>query len=402
MVRHIDGGLSAVSGVTAAACRVGIKAEGLDVALVLCDPPAVAAGVFTTNRLQAAPVRVTREHIAQGGACRALLINSGNANAGTGPDGMEDARACAEAVATELGCPPHEVLLMSTGIIGVRLPVEPMLKAVPGLVASASPDGGADAAEAICTTDTRPKTAAVEWLHDGQTARLGGMAKGAGMIAPCMATMLAVVATDLAAEAGSLQAALRTAVDRTFNRITVDGDMSTNDSVVLLATGAAPAAPLEGSGPEADRFQAALEAVCGDLARQIVLDGEGTTRLAAITVAGAESEAQAEHVAQAVARSLLVKTALFGGDPNWGRVLAAVGASGEAIAPERLDITYGGVPIFRAGRPVEPVSQNALQRAASEKEVPIRVDLNLGSHEATVLTTDLSLDYVRLNAEYTT
>jgi glutamate N-acetyltransferase/amino-acid N-acetyltransferase len=291
---------------------------------------------------------------------------------------------------------------MSTGIIGVRLPVEPILQAVPDLVASASPDGGAEAAEAICTTDTRPKTAAAEWLHDGQTARLGGMAKGAGMIAPCMATMLAVVATDLAAEAGSLQAALRTAADRTFNRITVDGDMSTNDSVVLLATGAAPAAPLEGSGPEADRFQVALEAVCGDLARQIVLDGEGTTRLAAITVAGAESEAQAEHIAQTVARSLLVKTALFGGDPNWGRVLAAVGASGEAIAPERLDITYGGVPIFSVGRPVEPVSQDALQRAASEKEVPILIDLNLGSHEATVLTTDLSLDYVRLNAEYTT
>jgi glutamate N-acetyltransferase/amino-acid N-acetyltransferase len=402
MVRHVEGGLSAVAGMKASACRVGIKAEGLDLALVLCDPPAQAAGVFTTNRLHAAPVGVTKEHIAHGGACRAVLINSGNANAGTGPDGLEDARACAEAVAAELGCPSHEVLLMSTGLIGVRLPVEPILQAVPGLVAQASPDGGASAAEAICTTDTRPKTSAVEWLHDGRTVRLGGMAKGAGMIAPRMATMLAVVATDLAAGPEALQVALRAAVDRTFNRITVDGDMSTNDSVVLLATGASDAAPLEGPGPEADAFQAALDAVCGELARQIVLDGEGATRLAAITVAGAESEAQAVGVAQSVARSLLVKTALFGCDPNWGRVIAAVGASGEAVEPERLDITYGGVPIFRAGRPVEPVDEDAMRRAACEKEVPILIDLHLGPHEATVLTTDLSPEYVRFNAEYTT
>ena len=401
MVRHVDGGLSGVHGIRAAACRVGIKAEGLDLALILCDPPAVAAGVFTSNRLQAAPVRVSREHLERG-RCRAILINSGNANAGTGAVGLEDAHACASAVAAEVGCPIEEVLLMSTGLIGVRLPLQPIVEAVPGLVASVSPAGCEAAAEAILTTDTRTKTAAVEWLHDGQTVRLGGMAKGAGMIAPHMATMLAVVATDIAAEAEVLQATLRGAVDRTFNRITVDGDMSTNDSVLLLATGRAPAASLATTGSQAGKFQEALETVCGELARQIVLDGEGATRLAAITVAGAASEQQAARVAQVVSRSLLVKTALFGGDPNWGRVLAAVGAAGEEIVPERLDITYGGVAVFQAGRPVEPIPVEALNKAAAEREISVAVDLHLGSFEATVLTTDLSLDYVRLNAEYTT
>ena len=401
MVRHVDGGLSGIHGIRAAACRAGIKAEGLDLALVLCDPPAVAAGVFTSNRLQAAPVRVSREHLERG-RCRALLINRGNANAGTGAVGLEDAHACASAVAAEVGCPREEVLLMSTGLIGKRLPLQPIVEAVPGLVASVSPAGCEAAAEAILTTDTRTKTAAVEWLHDGQTVRLGGMAKGAGMIAPHMATMLAVVATDIAAEAEALQAALRGAVDRTFNRITVDGDMSTNDSVLLLATGRAPAASLAATGSQAGKFQVALETVCGELARQIVLDGEGATRLAAITVAGAASEQQAARVAQAVSRSLLVKTALFGGDPNWGRVLAAVGAAGEEIVPERLDITYGGVAVFQAGCPVEPIPVEALNKAAAEREISVAVDLHLGSFEATVLTTDLSLDYVRLNAEYTT
>lgn len=390
-----------MAGITAAAGRVGIKTKGLDLALVLCDPPAAAAGVFTSNELKAAPLLVSQAHL-KAGRCRAVLINSGNANAGTGSAGLDDARACALAVASELRCREEEVLLMSTGVIGVRLPVGSIREAIPRLIETASSDGGASAAEAICTTDTHPKTAAVEWKEGGDRFRLGGMAKGAGMIAPRMATMLAVLATDLEAGPWLLQETLRRAAGRSFNRITVDGDMSTNDSVFLLATGRAGggshSAPDEGS----DGFQAALDSVCSDLARQIVLDGEGATRLALITVSGAESEEQAEGVAQAVARSLLVKTALHGGDPNWGRVLAAVGAAGCGVSPERLDITYGGVPVFRSGQPVEPYQEDELSRAAAAKEVPIGVDLKLGTAEVTVLTTDLSVEYVRFNAEYTT
>jgi glutamate N-acetyltransferase/amino-acid N-acetyltransferase len=400
-VEPIEGGLTAVAGITAAACRVGIKTKGLDVALVLCDPPTSAAGVFTANEAQAAPLVVSKAHL-QAGRCRAVLINSGNANAGTGAQGLEDARACAEAVAVELGCPREEVLLMSTGVIGVRLQVDLILEAIPELVASASPKGGAAAAEAICTTDTRPKTSALEWTAGDGTFRLGGMAKGAGMIAPNMATMLAVVATDVAAVPEVLLGALRKAVGQSFNRISVDGDMSTNDSVFLLATGRAGDPRGADPGSEPEGLQAALDAVCADLARQIVLDGEGATRLASITVSGGQSEEQAARVAHAVARSLLVKTALFGGDPNWGRVLAAVGAAGGGVRPERLDITYGDIPVFQAGQPVEPLPREELDRAAVGKEVSIRIDLNLGSFQATVLTTDLTVEFVRFNAEYTT
>lgn len=401
-VKPIEGGLTAIEGIRASASRVGLKTKGLDLALVLCDPPAAAAGVFTLNEAKAAPLLVSRAHLDEARLCRAVLLNSGRANAGTGDAGLEDARACAEAVAVALGCPPHEVLLMSTGVIGKRLPVEKIIKAVPGLVESVSADGGDAAAEAICTTDTRPKTAAFQWTAGGETFTVGGMAKGAGMIAPNMATMLAVVATDMAAEPGLLQEALRKAVARSFNRITVDGDMSTNDSVFLLATGRAT--PSEGANQQevAEGFQAALEALCSDLARQIVLDGEGATRLAAVTVSGARSEEQAALVAHSVARSVLVKTALFGGDPNWGRVLAAVGAAGCGVAIEELDISFGGVSVFRAGQPVEPLPRKELAQAASGKEVPIRVDLHQGSFEVTVLTTDLSVEYVRFNAEYTT
>jgi glutamate N-acetyltransferase/amino-acid N-acetyltransferase len=291
---------------------------------------------------------------------------------------------------------------MSTGVIGVRLQVDLILEAIPELVASASPKGGAAAAEAICTTDTRPKTSALEWTAGDGTFRLGGMAKGAGMIAPNMATMLAVVATDVAAVPEVLLGALRKAVGQSFNRISVDGDMSTNDSVFLLATGRAGDPRGADPGSEPEGLQAALDAVCADLARQIVLDGEGATRLASITVSGGQSEEQAARVAHAVARSLLVKTALFGGDPNWGRVLAAVGAAGGGVRPERLDITYGDIPVFQAGQPVEPLPREELDRAAVGKEVSIRIDLNLGSFQATVLTTDLTVEFVRFNAEYTT
>jgi glutamate N-acetyltransferase/amino-acid N-acetyltransferase len=399
MIRTLEGGLDLVEGLRASACRVGIKAQGLDLALVVCDEAASVAGVFTTSSLPAAPVVVSRKHLVQG-RCRAVLINSGNANAGTGPPGEQDARACAQAVAEVLGCPAQEVLLMSTGLIGVRLPLEPILEAIPGLVASASAEGFQAAAEAILTTDTRPKTAAVEWSTGGQTFRLGGMAKGAGMIAPHMATMLAVLATDARADSPYLEDALRRAVERTFNRITVDGDLSTNDSVFLLATGKSQAPALEGSASQA--FFEALEELCRSLARQIVLDGEGSTRLASITVARAESEAQALKIAQSVARSLLFKTALFGGDPNWGRVLAAVGAARETIDPEKLDITYAGVPVFRSGRPVEDLPLDELRQKAQAQEVSILIDLQMGSAEATVLTTDLSVEYVRFNAHYTT
>lgn len=398
----VEGGLTAVEGVRASASRVGLKTKGLDVALVLCDPPAAAAGVFTLNEAKAAPLVVSRAHLKEAGLCRAVLLNSGRANAATGKAGLKDARACAEAVAGALGCESREVLLMSTGVIGKRLPVEKIIGAVPGLVEAASAEGGAAAAEAICTTDTRPKTAAYQSTAGGGTFRIGGMAKGAGMIAPNMATMLAVVATDLAAGPDLLQEALRKAVARSFNRITVDGDMSTNDSVFLLATGRAKRTKEADRKEVAEAFQGALDSVCSALARQIVLDGEGSTRLAAVTVSGAKSEEQAARVAHSVARSVLVKTALFGGDPNWGRILAAVGAAGCGVNIEELDISFGGIPVFKAGEPLEPMPRKELAQAASAEEVPIGVDLHQGSFEVTVLTTDLSVEYVRFNAEYTT
>ncbi|MGE5198438.1 MAG: bifunctional glutamate N-acetyltransferase/amino-acid acetyltransferase ArgJ, partial [Rhodospirillaceae bacterium] len=333
-VEPVDGGVTAPAGFRAAGVACGIKKSGaLDLALVVADGPATAAAVFTTNKAQAAPVLVSREHLARsGGRARAIVVNSGCANACTGPEGMAVARSSADFVASIAGCPADQVLVASTGVIGVQLDLDRLRKGAVEAAGALSRDAHGDAARAIMTTDKAPKSAALSVTGPAGTFRIGGMAKGAGMIEPHMATMLGFITTDAAVSAPVLQRALREAVDVTFNAITIDGDTSTNDTVFLMASGASGVEIGEAAYPA---FVAALREVCGALARAIVRGGEGATKLVAISASGAASAADAKRAAQTVANSLLVKTAIHGGDPNWGRLLAAAGRAGVAFDVER-------------------------------------------------------------------
>jgi glutamate N-acetyltransferase/amino-acid N-acetyltransferase len=349
--------------------------------------------MWTLNRVQAAPVAVSRRHLGLAQP-QAVVVNAGVANAATGRAGEEDARATAGHVAELLDLRAEEVVVLSTGVIGPRLPMEKLLAGVDAAAAALSPDGGADAAEAILTTDAGPKTA----VRTGDGFTVGGMAKGAGMIHPCLATMLAVVTTDYPLDPGEADGFLRPAVEQSFNRISVDGDCSTNDAVVLLANGQSGIARDPGMD---EQFRAALTDVCSDLARQIVADGEGATVVLEIAVQRASSPEEARAIALRVATSPLVKTAAFGRDPNWGRVLAAAGSApfngGFAhLDPERLGVSFDGIPVYAAGAPTGLVPE--LGGASCR----IELDLGLGDGEAAYLASDLSYDYVRLNAEYTT
>ena len=385
--------VTAAAGFTAAGVSAGIRPSGRpDVALLRALRPAVGCAMWTRNRVQAAPVTVSRRHL-ELAEPQAVVVNAGVANAATGAPGEDDARATAERVAGQLGIRPEEVVVLSTGVIGPRLPMDRLLAGVDAAAGALSIDGGDAAAEAILTTDNGSKTAVVS--RDGFT--VGGMAKGAGMIHPSLATMLAVVTTDVPLPSGGeADRFLRPAVERSFNRISVDGDCSTNDAVVLLA----PRGAAEGAGLET-QFAAALEEVCASLARQIVADGEGATVVLEIAVSGAVSAAEADAIARRVATSPLVKTAAFGRDPNWGRVLAAAGSApwngGFAqLEPDRLSVSFDGTAVFRSGVPTGLVPE--LGGAACR----IDLDLGLGDGEASYLASDLSTDYVRLNAEYTT
>jgi len=403
-VRWIEGGgVTAPRGFRAAGVRAGIKPSSTreDVALVAADRRCSAAAVFTTNRVQAAPIAVDREHLADGMA-QAVVLNSGNANACTGAAGREDAaRMCAVAAAA-LGIAAADVLVCSTGVIGVPLPMDVVASGIVAAAAGLDAGGAAAAARAIMTTDTVPKACAVEFELEGGAVRVGGMAKGSGMIAPHLATMLAVVTTDASVSAGLLQELLRRVADRSFNCITVDGDMSTNDTVVVLASGAAGAAPVDGDAAAAAALEQGLEAVCRELARMIARDGEGATKLVTVRVGGAADAAAARQVGLAVANSTLVKTALFGRDPNWGRILCAMGYAGVEFAPDAATVALCGVPIFRHGAGF-PFDRTALSQAMGAAEVAIDIDLGTGgTGGAEIFTCDLSYDYVRINAEYTT
>ena len=385
--------VTAAPGFAAAGVSAGIRPSGKpDVALVRSLVPSVGCAMWTTNRVQAAPVTVSRRHLAAAEP-QAVVVNAGVANAATGQAGEEDAEQTAAHAAARLGLAPEQVLVLSTGVIGPRLPMAKLLAGVDEAAVALSPGGGPSAAEAILTTDAGSKTAVA--ARDGFT--VGGMAKGAGMIHPRLATMLAVVTTDYALAEGEADELLRPAVERTFNRISVDGDCSTNDAVVLLARRA-----------DADRdssndasFAAALESVCADLARQIVADGEGATVVLEIVVRRAATDDQARAIALRVATSPLVKTAAFGRDPNWGRVLAAAGSApwngGFAdLDPERLRVSFEGTPVFERGAPT------GLVPTLEGADARIELDLGLGEGESAYLASDLSYDYVRLNAEYTT
>ena len=385
--------VTAAAGFVASGVHAGIRRSGPDLAVVRSATPAVGAAVWTTNRILAAPVVVSKRHLAAAQP-QAVVVNSGVANAATGEAGLADAVRTADETASALGLRPEEIVVLSTGVIGLPLPMERVLSGVRHAAAALADDGGAAAAEAIVTTDRWPKQAAVH----GDGFVVGGMAKGAGMIHPRLATMLAVVTTDYPLEPGEPIEFLRPAVEQSFNRISVDGECSTNDAVVLLANGASG---VERSPALDEQFAAALGNVCAALAREIVADGEGTTVLLEIAVGGAESDAEAEAIARRIATSPLVKTAAFGRDPNWGRVLAAAGSApwngGFAhVDVERLSVAFDGTAVFVRGEPTGAAPE------LGGSSVAIDLDLGLGTGSAAYLASDLTYDYVKLNAEYTT
>ena len=403
-VRKCKGGVTAAKGFRAAGVEAGIKYAGRpDVALVVSDAPCSAAAVFTTNAVAAAPVVYDRKAVS-GGRAQAILANSGCANACTGEDGMKDAELSALVTAGELGIDPKLVLVASTGVIGRRLPVDRLLDGMRKAKASLGRTArhGLLAARAVMTTDTKPKEACAKVAIGGRTVTVGGMSKGSGMIEPNMATMLGFVTTDAAISPSMLRRALVLAVAKSFNRLVVDGDESTNDSLFALASGAAGNPPITKSGEDFRAFLAALESVCVSLARQMAADGEGATKFVSVTVRGARSDRDAERAARAIARSPLSKTSWFGRDPNWGRVLAAAGYSGAAVDDTKAEVYYGAEWAYRRGEIAGERQLARLAKVMERKELDISVDLRLGKGCCTIYTCDFSLDYVHINADYTT
>lgn len=401
MATAIAGGVTAPLGFLAAGVHCGIKPnpDALDLALVAANRPIPAAGLFTTNLVKAAPVVVSREHLTRSnGRARAVVINSGCANACTGEEGLVVARTMAHAAGTALSAPDEQILIASTGVIGVSLDAQRVSRGIGTATSLLSRAAHLDAARAIMTTDRAPKEFAVESTLNGARFRVGGIAKGAGMIEPHMATMLAVVTTDVEIEPALLSRALRQACATTFNAISIDGDTSTNDTVFALASGESDATIDAAALPA---FATALEAVCRELAVAIVRGGEGVTRVVTVRVEGAATDADAQRVARTIGNSLLVKTAVHGADPNWGRILAAAGRSGAEFEPTRASVRIGPVVLFEAGRPHDDRAPEA-GRLLSRDEVEIGVSLGAGKGAATLYTCDLSAEYVRINGEYRT
>lgn len=406
------GGVTSAAGFTAAGVHAGFRKnpERADLALVAAERPVAAAGTFTTNRFCAAPVQVSREHLGgvdKGyGLMRAVVVNSGNANAATGAPGLAVARETCEVVARELRCVPEEVLVASTGVIGVPLSIAPFEQGVPQAAASLSREGAHTAARAIMTTDTHAKECAAAYVseapgYEGARFTVGGMCKGSGMIMPNMATMIAIVTTDAPVTPRALHAVLASTVRMTFNKVTVDSDSSTNDTCIMLASGAAaPAAtPIEEGTPAFEELCYAVRAVCETLARAIAADGEGASKLVAVTVRGAATDVDADTAARSVANSPLVKTAIAGRDCNWGRIAAALGKCGVAFEQERVDIDIMGMPVCRAGLTV-PFDEEETLRRFEEPEIVIEANLGAGACSATVWTCDLTHEYVSINADY--
>ncbi|HVT42989.1 MAG TPA: bifunctional glutamate N-acetyltransferase/amino-acid acetyltransferase ArgJ [Thermoanaerobaculia bacterium] len=386
-------------GFAASGIRSGIRKRRPDLGLIVADEGTTAAAIFTTNRFQAAPVVLSRRALARsGGRVRAVVVNAGCANAITGPDGIDAARRVRERTAQLLSIPEREVFLASTGVIGVVLPDAKVRSALPDAVARLSSGGVEALSHAILTTDIGPKVAAASFIHDGKRGRIVGVAKGAGMIHPNMATMLAFLMTDVSGSPRFLKDALCHAAASSFNAISVDGDTSTNDTVLLLASGRLGGTTLERESDGED-FRRALGEVCRTLAWMIVRDGEGATRVMELEVRGARSIRDARIAAHAIATSPLVKTALNGGDPNWGRILAALGRSGVRFAPDRISLAIGDVIVVHHGKPNGYREKDAA-RIFSRERVPVIVDLGSGTAAATLLTSDLGHDYVSVNADY--
>ena len=402
-MKQISGGITAVPGIRASGAHGGLKSDNQrDVALIVADSPAVAAGVFTRNRVCAATVLLSREHL-KDPVAQAIVVNSGNANACTGePVRLDNARKMAALVGEQLNLESKNVLVSSTGVIGVQLPMDAIRKGIERAADTLREDGGYDAAQAIMTTDTVPKEIAVEIEVGGEKVKIGGMTKGSGMIAPNMATMLAFLAADVNIAGAPLQEALWKSVEKSFNRVTIDTDRSTNDTVQILATGSARNSEItEASVDDFDAFYTALEFVCIELAKKIARDGEGATKMIEVVVKNAKSEAEAELAARATAESPLVKTAVFGKDANWGRIMMAVGKSEAQFDPYQVNVWLGNYQLVKAGMDSGFDEEKATQ-LFSEDTVVITIDLAAGDAEATMWTCDYSYDYIKINADYRT
>lgn len=398
VLKQIPNGITAAKGFRAAGLHCGIKRKKKDIALVVSEIPGSAAGVFTQNQVKAAPVIVCQERV-KGGSLQAILVCSGNANACTGERGLKNAYALTQIAGQELGIPENTVAATCTGVIGVQLPMDVIEAGIQQIAETVSEDGYNDAAEAIMTTDTITKQVAFEVEIGGCSVRIGGMAKGSGMIHPNMATMLAFITTDAKISASALQAALSVSVDTSFNMISVDGDTSTNDSVLAIANGMSGCPEIMPGTPDYEAFGAALDAVCIELAKMVVSDGEGASKLIEINVNGARSDQDACLIAKAIATSNLVKTAVFGEDANWGRIVCATGYSGAQIDPDLVDVRIGSIKMCENGQGLQ-FDEGFASEILREREIVIQVDLKLGEGRARVWTCDLTYDYVKINASY--
>jgi glutamate N-acetyltransferase/amino-acid N-acetyltransferase len=378
----------------------GIKKDGSrDLGLIYSEVPAQVAGLFTTNTVKAAPVQLDRERV-KGGLCQALIVNSGNANACTGSQGLRDARRISSLVAKRLGIGEQLVFVSSTGVIGIPLPLNKIKEGIPKLIEALSPADWMKTVEAIMTTDTFPKVEVATCRIKGKQVKLCGMVKGAGMIRPNLATMLSFLVTDAYLKAPLLQRMLEEAAEVSYNCITVDGETSTNDTVLLLANGKADHPSLNRMDRDGKKFQSMLSEVCQNLAKSLVKDGEGATKFIEILVRGAKNREDAKQAAYAVAHSPLVKTAFFGEDANWGRILCALGHSGSQINPDRIDVFFDKVPVARNGMGAEPRLEEQASQILKKKSFKVTIDLHQGKSQFSLFTTDLSLDYVKINASY--
>lgn len=401
MIKKDTQGVTFAKGFTAAGVKAGIKKSGnLDVAVIYTKTQAVVAGTFTQNKVAAAPVYVSKEVVATGTA-HAIVANAGCANACTGQQGLDDAHKMAQIAADELGVNADDVIVGSTGVIGVSLPMDKLEAGIKDAVANLSVDGSDNAGRAIITTDTHSKSVTCEFELSGKTVRMGAIAKGSGMIRPNMATMLCYITTDIAIDQALLQKAVSGCVEKSFNMISVDGDMSTNDMVIVLANGEANNAKITEENADYQIFFDKLMMLCTELAKQIAADGEGASKFLTINVKGAKSFADAKTVGMAIANSPLVKTAFFGEDPNWGRVICAVGYSGADMVPEKTVVKFGGITIFANGTGAT-YDEKALAHVMKEKDIVIDIELNMGQEDATVWSCDLSYEYVKINGEYHT
>ena len=409
--QEITGGVTAPKGYRAAGITAGLKPSGLpDLALILSEVDAISAGVFTTNQVCAAPVEYCRQRLQAKASTRAILVNAGQANAATGEQGRNDSLESAKALAQALNIPPESILIASTGVIGQRIRMDALLSGIPQLVAAASETGSDAAARSIMTTDLVPKSIALETTIGDRTVRVGGICKGSGMIHPNMATLLAFVTCDATVSTTLWQQMLSRAADKSFNQITVDGDTSTNDTLIALANGQSRTAAITEMGPEAEKLEAMLTAVCQHLAKAIARDGEGATCLIEVQVSGAADDKAARQIARSIAGSSLVKSAIFGRDPNWGRIAAAAGYAGVPFEQENLRVQLGDFLLMENGQPLpfdRAAASNYLKQAAAGeylKEDTVLISVSIGNGHGTgkAWGCDLSYDYVKINAEYTT